>query len=488
MKLSDLEPLLSRLPFGLRPIFRTVFGWFQREVEERDQIIADLRTQLNQNSSNSSRPPSSDGTDKLKRAKKGAKKGEKKKKPGGQPGHKGKTLKMVAADQLDDHEDHYPSVCNDCGHSLEAEASTDVERRQVFDIPPIKLRVTEHRAYAKSCPCCAKTTYGEFPNEATNHAVYGPNLRAMAVYLMVYQMLPYARTAELLSNFFGAKLSVGTLDNMLTQAASKLDAFADKMRNYLQQASIVGFDETTIQAQGKQHYAHVARDEKHTLFELGCRGYATMNAMNVLPKFKGIAIHDRYSNYFGYDCEHGLCNAHILRDLQAVIDRTEDRWAIDLQRLLQKMNTAVKRAKTEGKNQFSTSNLATYRQRFFNLVQEGLRLHPKIEPPDGQQKNIKQSKTHNLLIALDKYTDEVLHFLYNFDVPFDNNGSERDVRMLKVKMKISGFFHSLQTGNRFLRIRSFISTAHKQQVNTFDALQQLFLQQNDDFALKLVLQ
>ncbi|MCB9041686.1 MAG: transposase [Lewinellaceae bacterium] len=253
----------------------------------------------------------------------------------------------------------------------------------------------------------------------------------------------------------------------------------------LQQEEVAGFDETTMHAEG-QAYAHVASGSSHTFFFLGKRDYATMDEMGILPEFKGIAVHDRYANYFGYDCQHSLCNAHLLRNLQAVIDQHNDYWAGQLQQLLRNINKAVKRAKTQGKEAFSASHCTQYRQRYMNWVRQGLELHPAVPKEHGGNSPPKQNQTHNLLIALRDHVDEVLRFMYDFRVPFDNNRAERDIRMLKVKMKISGFFHRIETGNRFLRIRAYLSTAAKQGYSAFEALKQLFTGQAEPFVSKLV--
>jgi transposase len=495
MNLSDLDRLIAMLPVDSRAIVQVIIRFFEGQLAERDRLIAELEVrireleaQLNQHSGNSSRPPSSDGANQRAKAKEGKQKG-KKRSPGGQTGHQGRTLKMVPSQEATI-ENHYPTACGTCGGNLRGQASLGYDRRQVFDIPPLKIEVTEHRAHVMQCPCCAHRTRGVFPMEATNNAVYGPNIRATVTYLMAYQMLPYERTAQLLSDLFGVDLSQGTLDNMLSDAESGLETFVDQVRLCLQQAPVAGFDETVVRSENAQHYAHVARTEQHTLLHLGRRDYQTMDEMNVLPHFKGLAVHDRYSNYFGYDCEHGLCNAHILRDLQGAIDRShtweEGHWAERLQSLLRSMNKAVKRARSQGKLAFSHSHCAQYRQRFRYWVEQGLEQHPEVPPPQAGAPPPKQSKTRNLLLALDRYADEVLRFLYDFTVPFDNNGAERDIRMLKVKMKISGFFHNTTTGNRFLRIRSFVSTACKQGWSAFYALCQLFSPRVDDFVLKLV--
>ncbi len=496
MKPQDKDRLIAMLPPDTRPVVDLMVRLYEDQLAQRDQIIADmearireLAAQVNQHSGNSSRPPSSDGP--KKPPKTAPSKGKAKKRPaGGQQGHSGRTLKMVSSEEATI-QDHYPGACGVCGGDLDNQAPLDYDRRQVFDIPPFDMEITEHRAHYKQCPCCAHQTQAAFPAEATNHAVYGPNIRTTVSYLMVYQMLPYERTARLLSDLFGIELSQGTLDNILQDANSGLELFADQLRECLQHTDVVGFDETTIRAEDAQRYAHVARSEQHTLFHLGRRNYETMNQMGVLPAFEGVAVHDRYANYFGYDCQHSLCNAHLLRDLQGVIDRYADdwpkrQWAEEVQQLLRKMNQATKRAKEQGKTGFSTQHQSQYRQRFRYWVEQGLKNHPEVPPPQIGARPSKQSKTRNLLIALDQYTDEALHFLYDFNVPFDNNGAERDIRMLKVKMKISGFFHSLTTGNRFLRIRSFISTAEKQGWTAFQALRQLFSSQQEAFVLNLV--
>lgn len=483
----DLEQVLSQFNADQRALLRVVFGVYEQRIADLTARVQELEARLNEHSGNSSRPPSSDGSKKTTKKKLTK---DKKRLPGGQKGHSGRTLKMVPSEEAR-LEDHYPTACARCGDRLQEQPSLGYDRRQVFDIPPVRVEVTEHRSHVKQCACCAHRTYAAFPTEATNQAVYGPNIRAMANYLMVYQLLPYERTAQLLSDLFGVDLSQGTLDNMLSDAAAGLDDFVDQVSLCLQKAAVAGFDETVIRSEQAQRYAHVARTEQYTLLHLGRRDYQTMDEMNVLPHFKGLAVHDRYPNYFGYDCEHGLCNAHILRDLQGAIDRSQTReeghWAERLQGLLRSMNKAVKRAIAQGKTAFSHSHCAQYQQRFRYWVEQGLEQHPEVPPPQPGAPPPKQSKTRNLLLALDRYTDEVLRFLYDFSVPFDNNGAERDIRMLKVKMKVSGFFHNTATGNRFMRIRSFISTARKQGWTAFHALRQLFSPDHiDDFVSKLV--
>ena len=314
MKPQDLERILAQFNADQQALLRVVFGLFQQQISDLTVRVKELEAQLAQHSGNSSRPPSSDGPKKPRKVKSSKAKG-KKRSPGGQQGHAGRTLKMVPSEEARI-EDHYPRVCGHCASDLRGQSSLDYDRRQVFDIPPLDIEITEHRAHYKQCPCCAQRTQGAFPAEASNNAVYGSNIRTAVSYLMVYQMLPYERTAGLLRDLFGLDLSQGTLDNILREADARLDTFTDQLGECLQAAEVVGFDETSIRAEDAQRYAHVARTEQHTLLYLGRRDYETMNQMGVLPGFEGVAVHDRYANYFGYDCEHSLCNAHLLRDLQ----------------------------------------------------------------------------------------------------------------------------------------------------------------------------
>ena len=297
MKFPYLDRLVAMLSVDSRAIVQLIIRFFEEQFAGRDRMIADLEArireleaQLNQHSGNSSRPPSSDGPNQRPKAKKGKQKG-KKRSPGGQTGHQGRTLKMVPSQEATI-ENHYPTACGACGGKLDGQTSLGYDRRQVFDIPPLEIEVKEHRAHVMQCPCCAHRTHGAFPVEATNNAVYGPNIRATVTYLMAYQMLPYERTAQLLSDLFGVDLSQGTLDNMLSDAELGLETFVDQVRLCLQQAPVAGFDETVIRSENAQRYAHVARTEQYTLLHLGRRDYQTMDEMNVLPHFKGV-VHAR---------------------------------------------------------------------------------------------------------------------------------------------------------------------------------------------------
>ena len=254
MNSPALNELLSKLPPDVRKAVSIIISVQQEAIAQQGEMIQslegrikELEAQLNQNSRNSSRPPSSDGPKKPSTIPKG-KKG---KKPGGQPGHKGTTLKMVPNEEAQI-ENHYPGYCPGCRTDLTRQPSRGFDRRQVFDIPAIKIQVTEHRAHRACCPCCGESTQSAFPAEATNNAVYGPNLRTFVSYCMAYQLIPYERTAELLSDFLGQPISQGTLDNILSEACGGLEGFVEQMVARLQQEEVACFEETSIRAEGRQ--------------------------------------------------------------------------------------------------------------------------------------------------------------------------------------------------------------------------------------------
>jgi len=507
MDLARLRPLLAELPSHMRDVVELHLLGQDARIEELEklvqnqaqtlnnqvqlindqtQLIKDLRVRLNQNSGNSSNPPSSDRPNRKPRNKHASGK-KPNRKPGGQKGHEGSTLKMVASESLSASQiqDHFPESCEQCGRNL-PQQSEGFGRRQVFDIPPVKIEVNEHRAHTVCCGHCHCSTTADFPSEATNHAVYGPNLRSWVVYCMTYQLLPYERMAELISDFLGHPISQGTLDNMLCEASAQLADFCDQSRAHLCNEPVVGFDESGMRCGGHTRYVHVARSETHTLFRAGRRDKATIDQMGVLPAYKGISIHDRYSAYFGYmDSQHASCHAHISRELQAAIEQTGEYWAHELQKLLLQINKNREKAKAAGKSAFSPSTLYRNRQRYRLLVEMGQKLHPPKPPVPGKKGRPKQSKTHNLLRFLDEQEASVLLFMLDFDVPFTNNGAERDIRMLKLRQKISGFFHSLETSDRFLRIRALISTARKQGFSAYQACMALFSPDPQRFVAQL---
>ncbi len=437
------------------------------ELEER---VKTLEGQLKLNSRNSSKPPSSDGFRKppVKRKKTG-------KPPGGQKGHKGHTLLMV---EDPDWEITYPvTECCSCGRSLERVEPAGCERRQVFDLPPIRMEVTEHRCERKLCPGCGCENKAVFPEDVTQPVQYGPRAKAAAVYLNQYQLIPYERTSEALSDLFGCDISEGTLVNWTRAASEILKPVEDKIKRLLASSPVANFDETGMGVEAKTVWCHVSSTEKLTHYGVHPRrGVEAMDDIGILPDFRGTAVHDGWQSYHSYDCSHGLCNAHNLRDLTFLAEEEGERWAGKMKRLLGEMNAAVNERKANGLGKLSRSQRKRFEKRYEKILAEGFAANPL---PDirGQPKKRgrrKKTKARNLLERLRDRQSEVLRFMYDFSVPFDNNLAERDLRMVKVKQKISGTFRSWEGAHDFCRIRGYISTARKNSVPVIQVLADVF--------------
>ena len=443
----------------------------QKQVAELQKEVQKLKDQLAKNSRNSSKPPSSDG---FKKPSPKSLRPRGKRKPGGQKGHPGSTLKMV---DKPDHTIIYPvDQCRRCGHRLADEASIDVEKRQVFDIPPIQMEVTEHQAEIKPCSHCGHLNKAAFPEQVKAPVQYGPRLKAIAVYLRQYQLLPYNRTRELFRDLFSTDLSEGTLTNITDTCSELLEHPIDQILKQLEQSSVVNFDETGSSVYGKRQWLHVASTPNLTYYEIHPkRGSLAMDHMGILSNFKGRAIHDFWKPYFKYNCNHGLCNAHHLRELIFLNEQHSQRWAKNMMDCLIDIKKAVDETKTSTDTLFK-EQIHKFETRYQNILDKGYNENPLPKKKSTKKKRgrSKKSKARNLLERLDEHRKEVLAFMYDFKVPFDNNLAERDLRMAKVQQKISGTFRSQDGANAFCRIRSYISTVRKNTVNVIDAIGNAF--------------
>lgn len=428
-------------------------------IAELEAQAAELRGRLRLNSRNSSRPPSSDGLAKPKVSRSLRQRSGRG--PGGQPGSEGHHLAQVEVpDAVVPHE---PERCACCGEGLEDAELVGVERRQVFDLPPeVSLEVCEHQARRRRCRGCGAVSVGAFPDRVRAPAQYGPALRAFVCYLAVYQHLPYARIARLLADCYGARLSTGTLQAIVVQGAAGLDSFLEEVRGQLAGSPVVGLDETGARAAGRLHWVHQASTELLTLYRLHTRrGKEGIDALGVFPGFAGVAVHDGFAPYRAYTgCEHALCNAHHLRELTGVGEQGGQAWAQELACLLLELKTAVEAAKAAGDTTLEPATLTGYRARYRQIVAAGFACNP--EPArTGKRGRPRQGKARSLLLRLDHHQDDVLRFAHDFAVPFDNNQSERDLRMIKLQQKISGCWRSREGADAFLALRSYIQTARK---------------------------
>ena len=434
--------------------------------------VQQVEAQLGGHSQNSHRPPSSDGP----RTPPRGQRPRSGRAPGGQPGHPGRTLTMTATP--DDVVAHRPAQCMHCGEPLVGVPTTAVARRQVVDLPPLALVVTEHQAATVGCPHCQQPTTAPFPPTVTQPVQYGPRVLGLGVYLRHYQLLPYHRIGELLADLFGAGPTAGTLHRASVTCAAALGGVAAAITAALAAAPLAHADETSIMVAGQRRWVHVLSTARLTHYAWHAkRGYAATDAIGILPTFAGRLIHDGWAPYWHYGCRHGLCNAHHLRELAAVAEQPEQDWASRLRALLVEMKRHVDQGRAAGHAHSPPEGCAPFVARFRALLAEGYAANP---PPtrcaDAPRRGrLKQGKARNLLDRLATREDEVLAFVHDWSVPFDNNQAERDLRMIKVQQKISGTFRDATGADAFCRIRGYISTLRKQTRQVLTALEQAFL-------------
>lgn len=439
-------------------------------VAERDAVIAELRVvvteltarvaaleaRLGADSSNSSQPPSAEGLRKKPATprRRGGRKGK-------QPGDPGRHLAQVA--DPDEIIDHAPDRCHGCAARLDDADVVGVARRQVFDIPPLRLRVTEHRVQSVRCGCGQVTAAG-FPDEARSPACYGPGVRAIICYLAVYQHLPVDRTARLLADLLGAPVSTGTVAAVAGQARQRVMPAVEVIRARLIAAGVLHVDETGARVAGRLHWVHVASTGLYTLLTVHARrGKAATDAAGVLPAFQGVAVHDGWAPYRRYtDVAHGLCNAHHLRELQAAAEAGHD-WAEHLADVLRYAHRQVDAARARGDTRLPDGVAASIMARYDGHL---------AQAADATVR--RKSKAAALARRLDRHRADVLRFTVDFAVPFDNNQAERDLRMVKLQQKISGCWRTLPGAEAFCAVRSYIATARKHNANILDALRAAF--------------
>jgi len=447
----------------------TFLAWAER--------IQKLEDQLAKNSHNSGKPPSSDGYDRPTQRTKSLRK-RSRRKSGGQPGHRGETLRAV--EKPDYVKVHRVEQCGQCSQSLKRRKASGYEKRQVFDLPEVELQVTEHRAEIKTCSCCGKETRAVFPKEVNKAVQYGKEIKAQMVYLNTEQHIPLERTCDLLDEFYNHRPSEGTVVAACAEASKKAENSNEAIKEHLVQHEKVGhFDETGMMVNGILNWLHTASTPLLTSYAMHAkRGSVAMNEINILPRFKGRAVHDDLASYFQYEVEHALCNAHHLRTLLFLLERYPQKWVQELIDLLSTIKEKVDVVREKMQTALSVRQTNVFNRRYDELVTKGLRTNP---PPrgnsrrQGQRGRLKQSPARNFLLRLREHKEAVLAFMYDFNVPFDNNQAERDLRMMKVKQKISGGFRSTSGAQNFCCIRAYLSTARKNGVKALAALRLAFV-------------
>lgn len=478
MKFAELKFQVEQIEPSLSEEGKMLVSLFMPFCELQQQRIRELEDQLAKHSGNSSKPPSQDT---FRSPKDRSMRKTSNNKAGGQHGHKGQGGKLK--DKPDDTILLTVDHCPDCDFDLRQIPAEELIRRQIEELPPIKTLVTEYQLEVKTCPCCAQRLQATGCPIA-NEFEYGPRLKSFAVYLSAFQFIPQGRIKDLLS-LFGANLSTGSLNNFRRAAANELSDFKAAITQTLIKADAAHFDETGIKVDGENHWIHVCCTKMFSLFTIHRRrGKIAHDEMGVLPHFTGTAHRDGYKSYDDYpQFFNSLCNAHHIRELKFAIERDgQEQWAKPMIELLLKI-----------KKQVDASPRATadirwqgrYIKEYQHLVDMGLKLNPAAQRPDGQIKGrTKQSKTHNLLTRLRDRQDDVLRFMTEPMAKFDNNQAERDLRMNKVRAKVSGGFRSIIAAEQFMLIRSLVSTAIKQAFCPMQILMNVFTLGNKEY-LKL---
>jgi transposase len=459
-------------------------------IETLRAKVAELEHELSRHSGNSGKPPSSDTMAQRaeqeqqrmsraerraaarKKAKELQERAKPERRPGKQPGDSGQTLER--RDDPDEIVTHVPGCCFRCGSDLGAAEVTGIERRQVFDLPRVQVKVTEHRAETRRCRC-GVTTAAAFPAEARAATCYGPFVRALAAYLMARQHLPVARTAELLSDVLGTPVSTGLLAGIVPEAAGGLGGFVARLQDMLAAAPVAHADETGARVAGARYWFHTVATAAFTL--LDChpkRGVDAFIHMGVLPDFSGVLVSDGWAPYWseriGSTFDHALCGSHLVRDLAAVAELPGQDWALAMADVLIDAKAAADGARDAGATSIPANPLKALRRRYSIVLALGWTANP--EP--GRKRTKLERVPINLLTRLKKQRHEICRSWVDLRVPFSNNEAERSLRMLKLHDKILGCFRTLTGAQAFCAVRSYIQSALKNDVNVMDALVRLF--------------
>lgn len=440
----------------------------ERLLEELKQLIeenkflkervAELERRLNLNSNNSSKPPSSDGFKKQNKNRSLREKG--KNKTGGQKEHPGSTLTQT--NEPDKKIILKLDFCPDCGKNLKRTKASGTINRQVFDLVMPTIKVTEHQAETKCCPKCSHKVSASFPTGVSAAVQYGPVIKSLAVYLQNQHYIPEKRLQTIFKDVFDLHLTSATFHNFNKKLSKQLSDILEVIDDGIYKAEIKHLDETGLRVEKKLQWLHVASTDKLTSYRLDKRG-------EVPQELSGIIVYDHWPSYFNVlNVKHVICNAHILRELMSIIEQDKERWAKDMYRLL-RLSCRVKNKYKEG---IPIKWQAFIAKSYYKLVANGLTHHESLQPLTQTKHSARKKRRngHNLVLRLEHYAYDTLRFLYEPKVPFTNNLAEQDLRMMKVKQKISGCFRASHGAATFCRIRSYISTARKQGWNILGAI------------------
>lgn len=449
----------------------------QDEVRELRARVAELERQLGQNSGNSGKPPSRDTAAERQRqaAERQAKAeaaGVGKRRRGKQRGAGGKTLEMSATP--DEIVEHRPDHCSGCGAVFgDTGAGEGFQRRQVIDVPPVRPVVVEHRAHTYRCGCGCSTT-ATFPDEARAPVSYGPRTRAIVAYLLGRQHIPNRRVVEAMDDLFGLDISAGAVDSIYAEAGRRLKSFVAALVALLKTLPVLHVDETSDRLETKNCWMHVIATPLYTLLHASLtRGEAAIKEMGVLAGYRGVIVHDRLAMYWKLKrAKHGICAAHLLRDLADVaIVASQTAWAAGLAALIVEINDACHAARADGADKLPAPLRRRFSCRYDELVTAGLAANPE---PARRKRDPGERRSYNLAAAFAAHKRSILRFMNDLETPMTNNEAERALRPSKLHRKISGSFRSLAGAQRSANLRSYLDTTRKNGISAIDALMRLF--------------
>ena len=447
-------------------------------IQKQEIQIAELKEKLNKNSKNSSKPPSSDGLNKPQP--KSLRKSSDKKQ-GAQKGHKGSGFSITQ--KPDDIIPHIPDACKKCSSFGKCSKSCVVaEKRYEVDVV-VQTKVILHQVMSVECPKCDNEILkGDFPAHITSTMQYGQNLQALVIALNTIGMVSIHRTHEILSDLFCIPISTGTIHKMVTECAKKILPIIDVIKEKIIASPIVHFDETGTRVDNKTRWVHNASNSKYTYLTVeDKRGYEGMESSGILPNYTGIAVHDCWSSYWKYDAVlHAVCCAHLLRELTGVKENHPTQvWASKMIELLLDMKKQRDKAVFMSKDGLSYYYTHKFHQKYQSIIEEARELNPIPEKVPGKRGRQGKGKIRALIERLFDYEASVCLFTKNFNVPFDNNQAERDVRMIKVKTKVAGCFRTLEGAQNFMTIMSYLGTAKKHGISPMKALRKALSDEGD---------
>ncbi len=460
-KITELE--------GINLYQATVIEAQAQEIAELKRIIADLQEKLKKNSQNSSRPPFSDGLAKPRPKSLRKRSG---KRAGGQEGHQGNGLCLPEAEK--ETVAHRPDQCENCPMNGQCRSCERSEVRNVIDIEII-TKVTAHYTESYACPKLnGEIISGKFPEGVNSSIQYGKGVEALAIALNTAGMMSVNRTHEIMNSLLGLPVSTGFIASTVRDFGDRISGIVKEIRAELEKEDVVNCDETGTRVEGTNYWVHSACNEKYTCLSVQRkRGSEGMTEAGFLPDYKGIIIHDCWSPYWSFqDVLHGLCCAHLLRELAGAIENAPEvsEWARQMTELLLEMNRRCDEVRDKGGSVIPDEEIAAFDRRYDDIIALAYATNPLPEQPKGKRGKPKRGKRLALIDRLKEHKGEVCLFVHDLRVPFTNNLAEQSVRMVKVKTKVSGCFRTEEGASCFVKIMSFLQTARKHCINAFSAI------------------